>query len=249
MKSKTNQPHSLYNQKYYEEHEYSYRTKERTDIKRILELLKFKESDRVLEIGCGFGVLLKKIPSQKKIGIETNDFAIRECCKKGLKVLKADVEEGIPFKDSLFDIVIMNEVISHLRNPKLALNESYRVLKFKGRIILTAPVRSIFFHDISETHLSEMSIKELRKLVENSGFKVLTHEVCGISFLHPLMENLLFKPFRFLRSIFIRKQEKAVELIDSCHSLADRTILKPLSGYRKYFLRLGLNQLILAQKG
>jgi len=56
----------LYDQKYYKEQEFSFKAEDRADHKRILELLKPKASDRVLEIGCGFGVLLEKIPSNKK---------------------------------------------------------------------------------------------------------------------------------------------------------------------------------------
>jgi methionine biosynthesis protein MetW len=239
---------SLYDQKYYKKHKFVFSAEERSDHKRILELLKPKSSDKVLEIGCGFGILLKKIPSKKKIGIELNDFAIKECLKRGINVIKANVEKGLPFRDSSFDIIIMNEVISHLRNPMFVLKECFRILTPKGKIIMTAPVRSIFFHNISETHLSEMTIRELKELVQQCGFKVLSHEVCGISFLYPLMENFLFKPFRFLKYILGRRQEKTVKLIDSCRGLVDKTFLKPLSLYRKCFLILGLNQLIIAQK-
>ena len=240
---------NLYDQKYYKELEFGLKSETRSDHKRILELLKIKLTDKVLEIGCGFGVLLKKIPSKKKIGIETNDLAIRECRKRGLSVIKADAEKGLPFKDSSFDIVIMNELIEHLKKPKFVLEECFRILAPQGRVIITTPARSFFAHDLSPTHFSEMSIKEMRELVQTYGFKVLTHEVCGVSFLYPLLENFLFRPFRFLRYILGRKQEKkTVGLIDSGHRLADRTFLKPLSDYRRHFLGLGLNQLILVQK-
>ena len=240
---------NFYNHEYYEKQEFGFRGERRSDHKRILELLRVKANDRVLEIGCGLGILMKKIPSKKKIGIETNDFAIKECRKRGISVIKANAEKRLPFKNSSFDIVIMNELVSHLRKPRFILKECFRILSPKGKIILTAPARSFFFHNISATHLSEMTVRELGELVKKSGFKILTHEVCGISFLYPLMENLLFRPFRLLRYILKRKQEKkTVRLIDSCHGLVDKTILKPLSFYRKYFLGLGLNQLVFAQK-
>ncbi|MCX6794945.1 MAG: methyltransferase domain-containing protein [Candidatus Falkowbacteria bacterium] len=238
----------LYDQKYYQMHEFVFKTEERTDYKRILELLNPEPDDKVLEIGCGFGVLLKKIFAKKKIGIETNDTAIEECRKRGISVIKADVEKGLPFESSSFSIVIMNEVIAHLRNPKFVLDECFRVLMPKGKIIITTPARNLFFRNISQTHLSEMTIKETRALFEKCGFQILAHEVCGISFLYPLLENIFFKPFRVLRFAFKEKQNGAGTLIDSCHRIADSTILKPLSYYRKHFLGLGLNQLIFAQK-
>lgn len=237
----------LYDPKYYKMHEFVFKAEDRPDHNRMLELLKPEASDRVLEIGCGFGVLLARIPSEKKIGIETNDLAIEECRKRGISAVKADVEQGLLFENSSFDIVIMNEVLAHLKNPEFALKECFRVLSKEGKIIITTPARNLFFHNISPTHFSEKTVKEMKTLMEKHGFKILSQEVCGISFLYPLLENLLFKPFRFLRYAFSKKQRKTVKIIDSCHNLAD-IFLKPLAHYRKHFLWLGLNQLILAQK-
>lgn len=244
------EPISLYDQKYYEEGEFGFKAEERSDHKRILELLKPKANDRVLEIGCGFGVLLKKISSKRKIGIESNDFAIEECKKRGLLITKLDVDKGLPFKNDSFNTIIMNEVVSHLKKPLFVLKECHRILKNGGKIIITAPVRSIFFHNISETHLTEMTVKEARQLIQKSGFVILSHEVSGISFLYPLLEYIFFKPFRLLRYFFIKNQKAAgtVNVIDSCHGLADKTFLKPINQFRKYFLKLGLQQLILAEK-
>lgn len=239
----------LYDQKYYKECEFGFKTEGRSDHNRILELLKVKAKDRVLDIGCGFGVLLKRIPAKRKMGIETNDVAIKECHKRGLSVIKADVEKGLPFKKSSFDIVIMNEVIEHLKMPQFIFKECFRILMPEGKVIITTPVRSFFAHELSPTHFSEMTIRKMRGLVQKCRFKILTYEVCGISFLYPLLENFFFKPFRLLRCFSKGKQgEKTVKLMDSCHGLADRTFLKPLSLYRKHFLGLGWNQLILAQK-
>lgn len=237
---------AVYTRKYFLEHEFSYINENREDIKRILTLLNLNKKDKVLEIGCGLGVLLSKIPSKNKIGIEISDFAIKVCRQKKLSVIKKDVDRGIPFKNSSFDVIIMNEVISHLKNPKFVLKECKRILKNNGRLLITSPVRNIFFHNISPTHLYEFSIKELKELIEKEGFQVLNHEVCGISFLHPIMENLFFRPFRFLRKILNKKRKG--RSVDNFHKFADKTILKPMGTYRKFLLSLGTNQLILAKK-
>lgn len=240
----------LYNKKYYSIQGYGFAADERSDHKRILELLKIKKNDKVLEIGCGLGVLLKKVPSKKKIGIETNDYAIKESRRRGLSVIKTDAEKGMAFKDSSFDAIIMNEVIEHLKKPKFVLKECFRILSPGGKIIITTPVKSFFAHDLTESHFSEMTLNEFKKLVKECGFDVITQEVNGISFLYPLLENVFFKPFRLLRYFFVKNEKaaKTVGMIDSCHGLADKTLLKPLNRYRNFFLQLGLQQLILAKK-
>lgn len=238
----------LYDKKYYKELEFGFSSEARLDHERILELLKVTGDEKVLEIGCGFGVLLKKIPSQRKMGVESNDVAISECLERGLSVIKADAENKLPFEDLSFDSVIMNEVIEHLRDPEFTLRECFRILKPEGKIIVTTPSRNFFVHDLSATHLSEMTIGEMRGLMKKCGYNILSHEVCGISFLHPILENLIFKPSRLLRERVEEKKGIVVRLIDFCHTLADKTVLRPTAVYRKTFLGLGWDQMVFAQK-
>lgn len=234
--------------KYYRACEFGFRTEGRSDHKHILELLNIKTNDKVLEIGCGLGVLLNKIPAKKKIGTEINDFALKECRKRGLLVIRNDAEKGLPFRDSFFDIVILNEVMEHLRKPEFVLKECFRVLISGGRMIITTPARNFFVSNLSRTHFSEMSVSEAKELVQKCGFEILIQEVCGISFLYPFLENFFFKPFRLLKKIFNEKNKKTAGLIDNCHIIADKTLLRLLNFYRRYFLWLGQSQLILAQK-
>jgi len=50
-----------------------------------------------------------------------------------------DVCEMNRFSDGEFDVVIMSEVLEHVKTPHLAINEIYRVLREGGKLILTAP--------------------------------------------------------------------------------------------------------------
>lgn len=45
--------------------------------------------------------------------------------------------QNLPYKDNSFDLVISDQVIEHLENPKKAIEESYRVLKKDGIAIHT----------------------------------------------------------------------------------------------------------------
>ena len=61
--------------------------------------------------------------------------------EKGVSVVARDAyEDGIPFPDDTFDLVIFSEVIEHLPNsPKPLLSEMSRVLRNGGWLILTTP--------------------------------------------------------------------------------------------------------------
>jgi len=238
---------NLYGQDYYEAHEPSFRGEERSDHARMLELLDLEDKDRVLEIGCGLGVLLNKLPAENKVGIEINDFAVEECVKRGLSVVKADAEEELPFRDSSFDVVIMNSVIEHFRKPEPVVKECFRVLAPEGRLILTTPARSFFVHDTCPTHFSEMSIKELRMLLRSCGFKVVAHEVRGLSFLYPLLGNFVYRPARFVRKI-LERVGRGAESLESVRVAVERSPLWFLNRYRRNLLWLGESQLVLTQK-
>lgn len=236
---------NLYTRQYYRRFKFGFQSEKRADHKEILKLLKIKNKDQVLEIGCGFGVLLNKIPSMNKKGIEISQIALRECQKRGLTVVKADAEKGIPLKANTFDIVILNEVIEHFKNPKFVLDECFRVLRKKGRLVITTPVYHLLTKKMAgkESHFSEMTVCQIQTLINKTGFKILNHEVSGIFFLYPILELFLFKPFRFFQQKGI-----GIKTIDKGHQLADQTFLKPLACYRKRFLSWGQNQLILASK-
>ena len=50
-----------------------------------------------------------------------------------------DVDEGIPFDDSFFDVVTCIAVLEHVFNPPNVLNEISRVLKLGGILIVQVP--------------------------------------------------------------------------------------------------------------
>src|SRR3989344_4940264 len=234
MKKLSKKNDELYDQHYYQIQGYGFGATDRQDHKRIIELLRKYKTNRVLEIGVGLGILLQRIKAKKKVGTETNEYAIKACKKLGISVIKNDAEKGLPFKDSSFDAIIMNEVIEHFKKPKPVVLDCYRILAPYGKIVISTPAKSFFAHDLTESHFSEM-----------------TQEVNGITFLYPIIENFLYKPFRLLRYFFVKnkiKKTTPISMIDSVHGLADKTILKPLNRYRNFLLSIGQQQLILAEK-
>src|ERR1043165_6096739 len=83
---------------------------------------------KVLDVGCNDGVFAQMLVEKRKCdvtGIDISEVALEEARKKGLKVLKADVE-NLPFKDGEFDVVLGMELLSHLFDPKKALQEMSR---------------------------------------------------------------------------------------------------------------------------
>ena len=98
------------------------------------------ENSKVIDFGCGDGSLLKELFENKKVlgyGVEINDTKIEKCIKKGIPVIKLDIDKGLnDYMSSNFDLSIMARSIQCLKNPDLALN---RMLELSKRCVVTLP--------------------------------------------------------------------------------------------------------------
>jgi SAM-dependent methyltransferase len=115
-----------------------------------LNLLGPGEGKRLLDVGAFPGHLTLAVQA---LGYQVEALTGRNESARGLQtftarladhkipVSLADVEfESFPFPDKSFDVVLAAEIIEHLPyNPYHMLREAFRVLKPKGRLILTTP--------------------------------------------------------------------------------------------------------------
>jgi SAM-dependent methyltransferase len=97
--------------------------------------------DSLVDIGCGDGSLLfrylKKVP-REFYGVEGAPPLKEQAEKRGLKVLSYDLNGRWPFEDAKFDVVFSSQVIEHLHNIRLFVEEAYRVLKPGGVAIVAS---------------------------------------------------------------------------------------------------------------
>jgi len=93
---------------------------------------------KVLEIGPGTGSLLLELKKKgfSVVGIDINPALAR---KAGLRIKKWDINKGLPFRNSSFDIVIALEVLEHTFDPFFVMKEIKRILKPKGYAIISMP--------------------------------------------------------------------------------------------------------------
>jgi SAM-dependent methyltransferase len=84
-------------------------------------------------------------------------------------IVMANVERTLPFDDGEFDVVLVGEVLEHLREDVQALLNVRRVLRNDGRLIVSVP----FFNDWEEGHMRVHSPKSGTRLLGMAGFKVL----------------------------------------------------------------------------
>jgi phosphatidylethanolamine/phosphatidyl-N-methylethanolamine N-methyltransferase len=93
---------------------------------------------QLLEIGIGNGTHLPLYKTHKVIGIDTSKNMLKIARKQKLKDVKLIQMNGenLLFKDQTFDYIVLSHVITVVDNPEKLLEESFRVLKPKGKIYI-----------------------------------------------------------------------------------------------------------------
>ena len=86
---------------------------------------------RVLDLGCGDGVLLKHLWQTRQApgyGVEIDDAKVIECIRNDVNVLQLDLEDGLAaFADRSFDYVILSETLQAIHAQEPLMKEMLRV--------------------------------------------------------------------------------------------------------------------------
>jgi SAM-dependent methyltransferase len=109
------------------------------------------EGARVLDIGCGLGAYVDKFRglTAEPFGVDIDaDKLFKARRDKDLRTLALAVSEGLPFPDNTFDAILLHEVIEHVADDRLTIQEAHRVVKPEGVVVVFAPNRLYPF----ETH-------------------------------------------------------------------------------------------------
>ncbi|MDH5754020.1 MAG: class I SAM-dependent methyltransferase [Candidatus Bathyarchaeota archaeon] len=96
---------------------------------------------KILDIGCGDGSFIVRFKKYCEVfGVDISSRAIKIAKEAGVDAYKVNVScEKLPFEGEYFDVVYMGDVIEHLINPDLAVNEATRVIKSNGFLVLSTP--------------------------------------------------------------------------------------------------------------
>jgi SAM-dependent methyltransferase len=101
---------------------------------------------RLLDAGCGTGnetvELLRQAPGLRIYGIDVSRDAVTIAVDRpetGNATFYCSVLERLPFPDAAFDYISSHEVIEHVENPAVVLQELHRVLKPGGVCVIATP--------------------------------------------------------------------------------------------------------------
>jgi SAM-dependent methyltransferase len=126
----------------------------------------------VLDAGCGDGRFLKELQNIGVRNIYGVDYSERALSFARLlipeaKLSKADLTEGLPYKEEYFDFIFMIETLEHIipdRINMLLINLK-KVLKRDGNLIITVPSINAFLPEHGK-HYQHFSVDLLKKYIE-----------------------------------------------------------------------------------
>jgi methionine biosynthesis protein MetW len=178
------------------------------------------ERSRVLDLGCGDGVLLAGLAATREArgyGIEIDDANVLASVKNGVNVIQDNLESGLnAFHDGAFDFVILSQTLQAMHNVEGVLREMLRVGRegivtfpnfgywrhrldvLQGRMPVSRELPHSWY-DTPNIHLC--TVKDFEDLCAKIGAEILDEHVLHAGRSVALLPNLLgsLGVFRFRR--------------------------------------------------
>lgn len=152
----------------------------------------FPSAKTFLEVGCGTAFVLQGIEQVMPMV----ELAGSEIFTEGLKFASNRLSNGtlfqmdarqIPF-EAEFDVIGAFDVLEHIEQDEIVLNQMFQAVRPGGGILLTVPQHSWLWSqaDVDAHHVRRYAQNELQRKVEKAGFQVLK-TTSFVAILLPLM--------------------------------------------------------------
>jgi methionine biosynthesis protein MetW len=101
----------------------------RFDLSVVADIV--EPGSRVLDVGCGDGLLLQLLASRKQVdgrGVELSQRGVNDCVAKGLSVIQGDADTDLfDYPEDSFDYVILSQTLQATRRPRVVLEHMLRI--------------------------------------------------------------------------------------------------------------------------
>lgn len=171
-------------------------------VKELIALLQENKAEKLLDLGCGTGNYLAPIaPSMKEVhGLDYNPGMLQQCAAKveqngwkHVSLQQGSMLEPLPFADSTYDAVMINQVLHHLdtaneyNGSAIAVKEAFRVLKPGGMLWISysdpqQTLQGYWYNKMiprvaAEYAKRQVPTKHLEELYTGAGFQKVTSVV------------------------------------------------------------------------
>jgi ubiquinone/menaquinone biosynthesis C-methylase UbiE len=179
---------------------------QRARVRTALNLARVAGTDAILEIGCEAGRLIASLPTVRRIvGADISSAALDDAQRRlrtraePVELHQLDAQHPLPFKPGEFDLIICSEMLEHVEQPRLVLENIWAIADRDTRIVVTVPIEmpkvwskrilrriglmDVLFRGIevgqSEWHLQAFSEGMLRDLTADLFERIALRNVWG----------------------------------------------------------------------
>ncbi|NVM22029.1 MAG: class I SAM-dependent methyltransferase [Desulfobacterales bacterium] len=237
---------------------------------RCLKMIGPISGKRILDVGCGTGFISRSLTGKNEVhGVDISAEYLSRAASYGIKTEQWDIQKGLPFDSSSFDVVLLAEVLEHVFDTDALLSEVRRVLKEDGVLVLTVPnvcslvsrvqvglgrLPSYVEHHCREGmagHIRGYNLPAVKKQLLEHGFKIdniRTNAIVGWRFFIPW-------PWRFLRSfgeiIIVKARAKKMMGIKEAYTVGaeDYDGLRFSSKVGEYYYKVEMGKIFRHLKG
>jgi len=170
-------------------------------VRETMKRLHAEPGQRLLDIGCGTGALLEAVslasPEVEVVGVDPSVEMLNVARRRLTDhiQLEAGWAESLPFHDDSYDAVLSCNAFHYWRQPAKALNEIARVLKPKGRLVITdwcddylaCRICNLYLRAFNRAHFRTYGARECEALIARAGFHQIGIERYKINWLWGMM--------------------------------------------------------------
>ncbi|MBN1926635.1 MAG: class I SAM-dependent methyltransferase [Prolixibacteraceae bacterium] len=188
---------------------------------------KFIPQGIIFDVGGGNGFVSKMLKDNgyTPVLVEPGKEGILNARERGIEHLIHSRFDDAGFKENSIDNAGFFDVIEHIEDDHLFLKNLSQAMKTNGKVILTAPSFHFLWSkaDTEAGHYRRYTMKQMKKLLEDSGFRILYANYFFSFLLAPIFL------FRTLPSLFCKRKQRILKSNETEHSPTSKIVKKIIS--------------------
>lgn len=158
--------------------------------------------NRLLDLGCGMAEFAR-FAINKEWSASVSDVSednVRSANELGIDAKCLDLNLPLPYENKSFHLVTLIEVLEHIMNAEMLVEEIYRVLTDDGHFLLSTPNYAFYKHRLNGMagksppeegkHVRFFIRRKLKNLLISRGFRIVKRNSFGYV---PLFNKILFR--------------------------------------------------------